>query len=610
MVEDIEQLVENMEQLVENIEQLVEDIEQLVEDIEQLVESIEQLVENIEQLVENIEQLVENIEQLVENIEQLVENIEQLVEDIEQLVENMEQLVENTEQLVENIEQLVEDIEQLVEDIEQLVENMEQLVENIEQLVEDIEQLVENMEQLVENTEQLVENTEQLVEDIEQLVEDIEQLVENMEQLVENIEQLVEDIEQLKAPPTNWWRRRGVGVSALQLSQPVWDPTHLSRNYRKAQKGTEDLHHHTEDDMWEAPVESGREAVESGREAVSPEAGQLRRARVPRRGLGYRGDPLLGPRVTEPPDIPGSRNLHLAGERSPLSGERTGEREERTGEKGERTGERAAGRPRSPARCLQDLESDSSENVLAHPCIVFRRQCQVNYHARCYHLSPFSAVAGLKALWKGLGSTFIVHGITLGAEGVISELTPLPRNVSVVFRELPHRWSLKQLAGHLLLKGLTAMVALPFYCASLIETVQSEIVRDEASSGLLDCLREGVTRLFGRGVLWLQQRGGRQRGGGHRDPPDLLDSYFPELLAGCAGALVADVLLFPLETALHRLSLQGTRTIIDSTDGSGGNGPLVLPVNTQYDVRPAGGAAGGARALLRVLLLEGGRGGA
>ncbi|XP_029282736.1 mitochondrial outer membrane protein SLC25A46 isoform X2 [Cottoperca gobio] len=101
------------------------------------------------------------------------------------------------------------------------------------------------------------------------------------------------------------------------------------------------------------------------------------------------------------------------------------------------------------------LVSLFTENVLAHPCIVFRRQCQVNYHGRCYHLTPFSAVAvmyaitkaqGPKALWKGMGSTFIVHGITLGAEGVISELTPLPR-------ELPHRWSLKQLAGHLLLKG-------------------------------------------------------------------------------------------------------------------------------------------------------------
>uniref|UniRef100_A0A672IBY0 Solute carrier family 25 member 46 n=1 Tax=Salarias fasciatus TaxID=181472 RepID=A0A672IBY0_SALFA len=209
-----------------------------------------------------------------------------------------------------------------------------------------------------------------------------------------------------------------------------------------------------------------------------------------------------------------------------------------------------------------------------------------------------------------MGSTFIVHGITLGAEGVISEFTPLPR-------ELPHRWSWKQLAGHLLLKGLTAVVALPFYCASLIETVQSDIVRDEASSGLLDCVREGVARLLGvgaphsrrllplgrlllpaalhtvlryavaagvqRAALWLHRRGRERRA----EPSDPLDAYFPELAAAWAGSLAADVLLFPLETALHRLALQGTRTIIDATDGAvaAGNGgsPLVLPVNTQYD---------------------------
>ncbi|XP_033989380.1 solute carrier family 25 member 46 [Trematomus bernacchii] len=393
-------------------------------------------------------------------------------------------------------------------------------------------------------------------------------------------------------------------------------------------------------------------------------------------GLGYRGDPLLGPRVTEPPDIPGAGTCTWPGE-EPSERERTGR--ERRG-----PGREPAWRLRSPARCLQSSSVDSQVwNRTRQP--VHRERARSPLHRLQEAVpgelprpllppEPVQPVAvmysitkaqGLKALWKGLGSTFIVHGITLGAEGVISELTPLPR-------ELPHRWSLKQLAGHLLLKGLTAMVALPFYCASLIETVQSEIVRDEASSGLLDCLREGVTRLFGvgaphslrllplrwlllpaalhgvlryvitscvqRGVLWLQQRGGRQRGGGHRDAPDLLDSYFPELLAGCAGALVADVLLFPLETALHRLSLQGTRTIIDSTDGSGGNGPLVLPVNTQYDgvsdcllaVRRREGPAGfyrgvgalaaqyalqgallgGARALLRVLLPEGGRGGA
>lgn len=404
-------------------------------------------------------------------------------------------------------------------------------------------------------------------------------------------------------------------------------------------------------------------------------------------GLGYRGrdDPLYGAGypvrsagapaelqhhhwVTTPPDIPGSRNLY-SGERTPLYDDPLTEHE----------GSAAAwdapqpGVP--PAEQLNrfagfgiGLVSLFTENVLAHPCIVFRRQCQVNYHARCYHLTPFSVVVvmssitkaqGVKALWKGMGSTFIVHGITLGAEGIISELTPLPR-------ELPHRWTWKQLAGHLLLKGLTAVVALPFYCASLIETVQSEIVRDDSSSGLLDCIREGLTRLLGVGAphsrrllplgclllpaalhailryavaasvqrvaLLLHQRGRKQRA----DPSNPLDAYFPELAAAWAGSLVADVLLFPLETALHRLSLQGTRTIIDATDGvvAAGNGgsPLVLPVNTQYDgfsdclhsIRRKEGRAGfyrgfgalltqyalhgallaAARTLLRVLLMD------
>lgn len=407
-------------------------------------------------------------------------------------------------------------------------------------------------------------------------------------------------------------------------------------------------------------------------------------------GLGFRGrdDPLYGASypvrsaggpaelhphhwVTTPPDIPGSRNLHH-GERTPQYDESLGE----PGGPGAAAGWDAPQPGVPPAEQLNrfagfgiGLVSLFTENVLAHPCIVFRRQCQVNYHARSYHLTPFTAVAvmysitkaqGPKALWKGMGSTFIVHGISLGAEGIISELTPLPR-------ELPHRWSWNQLAGHLLLKGLTAVVALPFYCASLIETVQSEIVRDEASSGLLDCLREGLTRLLGvgaphsrrllplsslllptamhaimryaiaasiqRAALWLHQRGRKQR----PDPANPLDAYFPELAAAWAGSLVADVLLFPLETVLHRLGLQGTRTIIDATDGvvavGNGGSPLVLPVNTQYDgysdclhaIRRKEGVTGfyrgfgaliaqyalhgallaAARTLLRLLLLEG-----
>lgn len=59
----------------------------------------------------------------------------------------------------------------------------------------------------------------------------------------------------------------------------------------------------------------------------------------------------------------------------------------------------------------------------------------------------------------------------------------------------------------------------------------------------------------------------------------MLDAYFPELIASFVANLCADVLLFPLETVLHRLHVQGTRTIIDNTD----LGFEVLPINSQYE---------------------------
>ncbi|XP_059825496.1 mitochondrial outer membrane protein SLC25A46 isoform X2 [Hypanus sabinus] len=261
------------------------------------------------------------------------------------------------------------------------------------------------------------------------------------------------------------------------------------------------------------------------------------------------------------------------------------------------------------------LASLFTENVLAHPCIVFRRQCQVNYHAKNYHLTPFTVVnimyhfsktQGIKGLWKGMGSTFIVQGIALGTEGIISEFTPLPREVS-------HKWSPKQIVGHLVLKGLTCAVAMPFYSASLIETVQSEIVRD--NPGILDCVKEGVCRLVGMGVphskrllplgvlvfptvlhgvlhyiisgiiqkiiLFLLRRKTSQQYPTETSSSvqTVLDAYFPELIAGFVANLCADVLVYPLETVLHRLHVQGTRTIIDNTD----HGYEVLPINTQYE---------------------------
>ncbi|KTG44977.1 hypothetical protein cypCar_00017860 [Cyprinus carpio] len=332
-------------------------------------------------------------------------------------------------------------------------------------------------------------------------------------------------------------------------------------------------------------------------------------------GLGYRGreDPSfsggysgrsfnnssgsdLQHWVTTPPDIPGSRNLHF-GDRTPQF-------------------EMAS----APPEAAEEAQSAAPPSVLKNDGS-FKMNCvfQVNYHARCYHLSPLTAISvmynvtktqGPKALWKGMGSTFVVQGVTLGTEGIISECTPLPR-------ELSHKWNPKQVVGHLVLKGFTYVVAMPFYSASLIETVQSEIIRD--NPGILDCVKEGIGRVVGMGVphskrllplwnllfptvlhgllhyvisstvqrlvLYLLRR--QNSGSPKHSSPDsqadavqsMLDAYFPELMASFAASLCADVLLFPLETVLHRLHIQGTRTIIDNTD----LGFEVLPINTQYE---------------------------
>ncbi|NXY88674.1 S2546 protein, partial [Alcedo cyanopectus] len=332
-------------------------------------------------------------------------------------------------------------------------------------------------------------------------------------------------------------------------------------------------------------------------------------------GLGYRGggreEPGPGARpfgsaselghwVTSPPDIPGSRNLHW-GEKTPPYGAGTplggaGFNEEPNlgaGGPGAEQLNRFAG-------FGIGLASLFTENVLAHPCIVLRRQCQVNYHARNYHLTPFTIVnimysinktQGPRALWKGMGSTFIVQGITLGTEGIISEFTPLPRYC--LYFVLTFFFFVN-------FCSLTHVIAMPFYSASLIETVQSEIIRD--NPGILDCVKEGIGRVVGMGVphskrllplmvltfptalhgvlhyvissmiqklvLFVLKKDDS-----HHLPTEssasvqsMLDAYFPELIASFAASLCADVMLYPLETVLHRLHIQGTRTIIDNTD--------------------------------------------
>ena len=59
----------------------------------------------------------------------------------------------------------------------------------------------------------------------------------------------------------------------------------------------------------------------------------------------------------------------------------------------------------------------------------------------------------------------------------------------------------------------------------------------------------------------------------------MYEKYYPEMIARFTGQLLADALVYPLETVLHRMCLQGTRTIIDNTD----SGLDVIPIITRYE---------------------------
>ncbi|XP_023016585.1 mitochondrial outer membrane protein SLC25A46 [Leptinotarsa decemlineata] len=255
-----------------------------------------------------------------------------------------------------------------------------------------------------------------------------------------------------------------------------------------------------------------------------------------------------------------------------------------------------------------------AENLLSHPFVVLRRQCQVHHTSRRYHLQPFTLVPvvwrlyqhqGLTAMWKGVGSVLVVRGMTLGVEDLISKFTPLPKEIS---------WhsSLKQFFQHIVLKCASLAIVTPFYSASFVETVQSEIASEKP--GIVDVFKEGMMRLMHWGSptngrmlpVWAlivptvalglaryllsmlvkgvtsrilvdrTQRKYERKGALLKDNSSDLQNI--EVISSIFAAISSDIILYPCETVIHRIHLQGTRTIVDNLD----SGRSVLPILTNY----------------------------
>jgi len=258
------------------------------------------------------------------------------------------------------------------------------------------------------------------------------------------------------------------------------------------------------------------------------------------------------------------------------------------------------------------------ENVVSHPFLVLRRQCQVNMMSFRTHSTPFTLLPvivnlnrwqGAGVMWKGIGSTLTVRGLTLAAEDLCSKFTPWPK-------EIDSGSSLRMIGQHLLLKSVAMAVVTPFFSASLVETVQSEIASERP--GILDVFKEGLQRLAswsgpssGRMLpVWIlipptvvygvtkyvvatvakgltrlvlketRQRSQKALGAVSKPNSDVAGTKeYHEQVSSFMGSFAAEALLFPMETVLHRMHIQGCRTIVDNLD----TGREVVPIITRYE---------------------------
>ncbi|ETN65075.1 hypothetical protein AND_003165 [Anopheles darlingi] len=262
-----------------------------------------------------------------------------------------------------------------------------------------------------------------------------------------------------------------------------------------------------------------------------------------------------------------------------------------------------------------NLVSLITENLLCHPFLVLRRQCQVHHAAKKFHIVPVTLIPvivhlhqrqGVTTLWKGIGSVLLVRGMTLAVEDVISKFTPWPKEINA-------KTTLKQFGQHLLLKCISIATVVPFYSASLVETVQSDIASEKP--GIFDVFREGASRLlswsvpqkgrmlpiwalvgpsislglskyicqlFVRGIstrimcrrvtFYEERKGARTR-------DFAAQSQVIEVYSTMISLFATEMIFYPFETILHRIQLQGTRTIIDNLD----SGYSVVPILTSYE---------------------------
>jgi len=274
-------------------------------------------------------------------------------------------------------------------------------------------------------------------------------------------------------------------------------------------------------------------------------------------------------------------------------------------------------------------------SALIHPFVVLRRQCQVNNAGRKYHLTPFtiinvaisvqsSANQATFCMWKGVSSNLWLFAQTLAAQSAIEAATN-----GRLKQDLPDNLTLVSFSENILLKAIVAALTSPMYSVYVVSCVKVDL--DTEDESLLTCLSNSFQRVFHTGnfssprlipfykllistvalqtaryaltsllerlllrIMKLLKTKFHKRqiyttpnidytsSQITNLPPNknkLLEVHYPQLIAGFLAELIADVILYPVETTLHRIILKGTRTILYNMDTGRG----FTSVGTNYE---------------------------
>ncbi|CAF0768525.1 unnamed protein product [Brachionus calyciflorus] len=253
-----------------------------------------------------------------------------------------------------------------------------------------------------------------------------------------------------------------------------------------------------------------------------------------------------------------------------------------------------------------------------YPFTALRWQCQIHSESYKYHTTPFTLMPvfynlnyyGFYTLWKGCFSVAAYNGIKTILESILSEVTSCEKNIDDVNKP-------EKLYGHITLKIMSSALTTPILTAVIYESVQSGISNENL--GLADLMREtwnritgyrynyrtrmiplwkliipnslyclgfhfvsiGLEKVISKSISFFKQifNDKRRPLGIDEVEGEVVDEPYTKALCEVFSQLGAIIVLYPIETIINRLIVQGTRTIIDNTDYGYG----VIPINTRYD---------------------------